>query len=161
MDNNIFRKKSIDRISSPESLTNYIKVANPSVWLVLVAIMMMLIGLLLWASIDDISDNFSFYILSDGQKCVCYLPENDENLLIGNETINIEGAEYALGTVASMPEKMDKEDSDEAYILHLMDNDSDKELWVYKIEVKAELPEGIYTGYLNGKSIKPISYITN
>ncbi len=46
----LFRKKSMDRISSPEQLNDYIKVTTPSVWLVLVATIIILIGVLAWSS---------------------------------------------------------------------------------------------------------------
>ena len=48
MDNSIFRKKSIERISSPEQLGDYIRVSNPSVWIILGAIIVLLIGSCVW-----------------------------------------------------------------------------------------------------------------
>ena len=34
MSDQIFRKKSLDRISSPEQLNDYIRVANPGIWMI-------------------------------------------------------------------------------------------------------------------------------
>ena len=45
----IFRQKSIDRVSSPEQLNDYIRVTTPSVWLVLVAIILLLAGMVAWS----------------------------------------------------------------------------------------------------------------
>ena len=45
----IFRQKSIDRVSSPEQLNDYSRVTSPSVWLVLLAIILLLLGLLAWS----------------------------------------------------------------------------------------------------------------
>ena len=39
---NLFRKKSLDRISSPEELHDYLRVTSPSLWMVLAAIMVLL-----------------------------------------------------------------------------------------------------------------------
>jgi hypothetical protein len=58
MENPIFRKKSLDRISSPEALDDYLHVTTPSVWLVLVAIIMLLVGMLIWSHIATI-DSFA------------------------------------------------------------------------------------------------------
>ena len=58
MDNQIFRKESLDQISSPEQLNDYLRVTNPAVWLVLTAVILLLAGMLLWASVASI-DSFA------------------------------------------------------------------------------------------------------
>ena len=45
----IFREKSMDRVSSPEALNDYIRVTTPSVWIVLAAIVILLAGMLAWS----------------------------------------------------------------------------------------------------------------
>ena len=42
MDNQIFREKSIKRISSPEELNKYLRVTNPGIWAVLLAVIVLL-----------------------------------------------------------------------------------------------------------------------
>ena len=58
MENPIFRKKSLDRISSPEALDDYLHVTTPSVWLILIAIIMLLVGMLIWSYVASI-DSFA------------------------------------------------------------------------------------------------------
>ena len=53
----IFRKKSIDRVSSPEQLNDYIKVTTPSVWLILFATLILIAGTLFWAIFGKIEVN--------------------------------------------------------------------------------------------------------
>ena len=50
----VFRKKSLDRISSPEALNDYIHVTSPSVWLVLIAIVVLLLGMLAWSVLGTV-----------------------------------------------------------------------------------------------------------
>ena len=45
MEESLFREKSIERISSPEDLSNYLHVTRPSVWLILAAVILMLLGI--------------------------------------------------------------------------------------------------------------------
>ncbi len=45
----IFRQKSMDRVSSPEQLNDYIRVTTPSVWLVMAALVVLLVGMLAWS----------------------------------------------------------------------------------------------------------------
>ena len=46
----IYRKGSLERIQSPEQLNDYLRVTNPSVWLLLTAVILLLAGLLVWGS---------------------------------------------------------------------------------------------------------------
>ena len=50
MDKNIYREKSIKRVSSPEELNDFIKVARPSLWLAIAAILILLAGMAVWAA---------------------------------------------------------------------------------------------------------------
>ncbi len=54
IDSSLFRKKAIEKISSPEQLTTYLKVTNTGVWVVLVAIILILAGLFAWASVGTL-----------------------------------------------------------------------------------------------------------
>lgn len=50
MNEPIFRKKSLERISSPEALNDYLHVTTPAVWLVMTAVILLLAGILVWGS---------------------------------------------------------------------------------------------------------------
>ena len=44
----IFRQKSMEKISSPEQMNDYIRVSNPSVWMILAAVIVLLAGVCVW-----------------------------------------------------------------------------------------------------------------
>ncbi len=46
---NLFREKSLQKVSSPEQLDDYIRVTSPSVWLILLALIILLAGLLAYS----------------------------------------------------------------------------------------------------------------
>ena len=50
----LFRQKNLDRISSPEQLRDYIHVTTPGVWIVLLAIIILLAGVLIWGAFGSI-----------------------------------------------------------------------------------------------------------
>lgn len=56
MQNNIFRKSSLESISSPEQLNEYIKVANPGVMGILAGLAAIMISVGAWAIFGSISD---------------------------------------------------------------------------------------------------------
>ena len=51
MSEQLFRKKSIERISTPEKLDDYLKISTPSLWLVMFAVISLLVGILIWSSV--------------------------------------------------------------------------------------------------------------
>ena len=57
MSDSIFRKKSLDHISSPEEIDDYIKVTKPGMWLVLAAIVLMLTAVIIWGIVGEIEVN--------------------------------------------------------------------------------------------------------
>ena len=63
MNESIFRQKSLDRISSPEEIDNYMKVTRPSLWLALGVIVLLLAALILWS----VTARIEATTVSDGQ----------------------------------------------------------------------------------------------
>ena len=50
MENQLFREKSLNRISSPEELHDYMRVTSPKLWMILGAIAVLLVGFIVYAS---------------------------------------------------------------------------------------------------------------
>ena len=44
----VFREKSLEKMSSPDQMDDYIKVMTPSVWIALIALIVLIIGILVW-----------------------------------------------------------------------------------------------------------------
>lgn len=44
----VFRKKSMERISSPDQIDDYIRVTTPAVWITLFVLIALLVGILIW-----------------------------------------------------------------------------------------------------------------
>ena len=54
MENQIFREKSLERLSAPEELNDHLHVTNPAIWVVLAAVVLVLSGLLIWSNFTSI-----------------------------------------------------------------------------------------------------------
>lgn len=57
METNLFRKSSLERISSPERLNEYIKITHPGVWSVLLGCLALLIAVGFWGFYGSIPDS--------------------------------------------------------------------------------------------------------
>ena len=59
MEQQLFRKKVIDRISSPDRLQDYMRVTNPGVWIILAAVILLLAGLFVLSIVGHIDITIS------------------------------------------------------------------------------------------------------
>lgn len=50
----VFRQKTLNRISSPEQLTDYLRVTNPGIWLFLAAVIVLLAGIFVWSAVGTL-----------------------------------------------------------------------------------------------------------
>ena len=50
MESAFFRKKSMERISSPEQLNEYLRVSSPKTWILLASVLLLLVGFLIWSA---------------------------------------------------------------------------------------------------------------
>ena len=60
MNKQLFKKSSMDKVSSPEQLQDYVRVANPGLWMVLSAIVILLAGVIVWGFIGKIDTTYNF-----------------------------------------------------------------------------------------------------
>lgn len=58
MASNIFRKKALDTVSSPEQLDQHVRITRPSVWVVMIAIICLIIGGGIWACTAEMTRGF-------------------------------------------------------------------------------------------------------
>ena len=90
-DKQVFRKKSLERLDSPEQLNDYIRVTNPGVWLLLAGIIVLLAGACVWGFVGRIGQreiNNAAGIVQEG-KLRCYIDEKSTDGYTSKVEINI------------------------------------------------------------------------
>lgn len=70
----IFRKKAMDRISSPEELDQYLTVTGPGVWFPLITVVILLIGALVWMTLGHVDVTMNVAVMAREDGIVCYIP---------------------------------------------------------------------------------------
>lgn len=78
MNSSIFRKKSIDRVSSPEQLDDYIRVSNPGIWLVLLACIFLLAGVCVWGVFGRLDTTVEGKAVVEEGTMTIYVQEDEE-----------------------------------------------------------------------------------
>ena len=90
----LFRKKTLDRISSPEQLTDYLRVTNPGIWVVLVTVILLLAGVFAWSLVGTLETSAEVKIaVSDHTAKV--IPLGSESLADGMP-LRVSGQEYQI-----------------------------------------------------------------
>ena len=156
MDNQIFRKKSLDKVSSPEQLNDYIRVSNPGVWLVLAAVIVLLIGVCVWGIFGRLETTVgSAAVVKDGEMTL-YVKEEYLGKITEGMTVRVKENEYLITSVETKPQTS-PEGFDE-YMLHLSGMHVGE--WVFGVSaMQTDLADGVYEAEIVIESIAPMSFI--
>ena len=163
MENKLFRKKSLERISSPEQLHDYMRVTSPRLWMILAAIVILLAGFIAYASTASMENTMPIKVRADNIDSF----REEENGEIVTEPVTVfrtslptsykevveTGMRLRMGNVEGtigMIAMIDPEEGDEGMLL-IIDMDNDKLL----------LPDGEYDAELVLETTTPVSFLWN
>ena len=130
----IFRKETLERISSPEQLTDYLRVTTPGLWIVFAAIVAMLIGFFTWMSVGIIETTVPVGVSMQNHNAEVAIISSDSTMekdmtlrVGGEETVILSTSTDNLGRTVGTAE--------------------------------VNLPDGTYDGSLVTESIHPIQFL--
>ena len=156
MNTNLFRKSSIDRVNSPEQLNEYIRVANPSVWLILAAIVALLTGVVIWGVFGTIETTIETGVAVETNTAVCYVSEEDVARLEVGMSVSIENSTGSIKSIAKTPVQIDETFSD--YMLYLTGFARGDFCYAVEVEVSG-IADGVYGAVITVGSIQPITFV--
>lgn len=156
MNTNLFRKSSIDRVNSPEQLNEYIRVANPSVWLILAAVVALLVGVLIWGVFGTIETNIETGATVEKTTATCYVSAEDAARLETGMSVTIENSTGSIKSIAKTPVQIDESFSD--YMLYLTGFTKGDFCYAVEIEVSG-VADGVYAAVITVDSIHPITFV--
>lgn len=133
MKTSVFRKKTLDRISSPEQLTDYLRVTNPGIWVVLAAVILLLAGIFAWSAVGTLETTAQATVVVES-RVAQVVPSGAESLETGM-TLRVAGQETALLTA-----------------------ETDDYGRVYGT-AEVDLPDGAYEGTVVTESVHPIQFL--
>ena len=158
MENGLFRKKSLERISSPEELHDYMRVTTPRLWMLLAAIAVLLIGFLVFASTANMENTTKIKVTVEnletsgeegtGATAIYYssLPMSYKDVVEAGMKVRIGSEEGKIDLIAMVNSE---EGEQEIELLIAMDNPS------------LSLRDGEYDCELVLESTTPISFLWN
>ena len=160
MENGIFRKKSLDKISSPEQFNQYLCVVNTGVWLVLAAVFLLLSGFWIWGFFGALKTTLPVAAAVDGGNMVFYVPSEQAQGIEEGMKVEVSDVEYVVSKKSVRPEKVS--DSLEPYLQYLGGFEEDSFVFAIDAEpVEDAVADGQYEAQIVVESVSLMSFLWN
>ncbi len=91
MENNLFRKKSLDHISSPEEMHDYMRVTSPKVWMILGAILLLLAGFIIFFATARMESSIHLKAECSYGSAFSYIPTSQMDVVKIHMPVRIDG----------------------------------------------------------------------
>ena len=154
--NDLFRKKSLESIASPEQMNDYIKVIGPGLWRVLGAVIVFLVGVIIWGVYGRLETGVDSVAFVNDGLAVSYVEKDIADDLREGSVINVGGVLSDVISVSSAPVQASA----------VYDQATDTALgysgyeMLYAITSRSDLPDGSYNAQIIVEQIHPMSFIT-
>ncbi len=162
-DNRIFRKKSLERVASPEQLNDYIRAASPGMWMVLLAAVVFLAGMAVWGTAGRLETTVRGAVAVKDGTAVLYVAEESAGSIRPGQTVKAGGAEFAVGETGGepvLPSGENDSDAMGAYLLHAGGFAEGE--WLFGIPLDGpSAADGIYACEVVTGSVSPLSFLLN
>lgn len=156
MNEKLFRKSSIDRVNSPEQLNDYIRVANPGVWIILLSVVFLLIGVIIWAVFGKIETKVDTTLVVEDGKAVCYIASSDYSSVSTSMRVRLDDAEGTVTALGNTPVEITADYS--AYFFFLSGLQIGD--FVYRASVNLSgVEDGVYSASIIVDTINPIYFV--
>lgn len=157
MNDKIFRKKSVDKMSSPEQLNNYVKVTNPGVWMALAAIALLLIGICVWGVFGKLETKLTVAAVSRDGQTILYVKEDNVASVQENMSVYIGDETYKVTSISAQAVTVTEEISE--YARHTGELSIGE--WVYVVQIDGSMPDGVYKAQIVTDSVSPLYFVFN
>ena len=132
----IFNQRAAEKLRSPDDLDKYVRVANPSMWVVLVACAALLVGLLAWGVFGAVTTSVGAAGVSVEGKVMCFLPANESMKVQVGDEANVNGEHMTVSDIAALPVSRDEADEilQNDYLLNALVTGD----WTYQISFEGD-----------------------
>jgi hypothetical protein len=140
----IFNRAATDKLRSPDDLDKYVRVTNPSVWVILAACIALLVGLLAWGVFGAVTTNVSATGVSIDGRAMCFLTAEDVAKVHVGDNVSVNGEGMTVAKVATVPVSRDEAHGimKSDYLVSTLVNGD----WVYQVTFEgdaSDLPDSV------------------
>ena len=141
MENKLFRKASLDRISSPEQLHDYMRVTSPRLWMVLTAILVLAAGFVVYACTANMESTLDLTVKAEFGTLSADLPLSKLDLVKIHMPVRFDGT---TGTISNIYQ------SSRLVLNIVFDSNAPLEdgLYSFEFQDREDLPAGLNDEFL-------------
>ncbi|MBQ6583326.1 MAG: hypothetical protein IJH77_05825 [Mogibacterium sp.] len=152
----LFREKSLEAVESPESLNDYLKVTSPGIWMVMAAVILILIGGIIWSIFGQINTTVKIAVSATAEGTICYVPYEKMEGVIQAGSVNVDGKDWPIrvdgkATMATVTEEMNP-------FLRVAGGLEVGDV-IVQTALEDGLAEGVYSGSVVTESLHPIALL--
>ncbi len=159
----IFREKSLERIQSPEQLNDYIHVSNPSVWMILGAIVALIVGVLVWAGVGIIEEKSPGALVVRDGVATCYVAQDRSGDVAPGDAVRVKtsaGQEAASGIVTQVADQPVSTSVLAGAVGDALGEDVfGTAAWAAEYAVSGDIPDGVYSADVVTASYHPFALL--
>lgn len=160
MENSIFRRSNLERISSPEQLNDYMRVSNPRIWTALIAVAILLISFIVWGVFGKLPTTLSLKGVANNGVVICYVPMDRAEDIEPGDLAMVDKKAYEVSDIAGIPlskAEIDQE-QDSDYVRSVLQLDE----WNVKVTIGAsDITDGIVDITITTDYTNPMSFLIN
>ena len=130
----VYREKTLERISSPDQLTDYLRVTNPGIWVILAAVIILLAGVFVWSCTGVMETKAQATVIIKND--VAEVATRDAKDLKEGDELRVGGESYKISSVA--------------------EDKFGRRIGIAQVD----LPDGIYDGVVIVEKVHPIQFLT-
>ena len=167
LSSSLFNKKATEKLRNPDDLDKYVRVTNPSVWVVIAACVFLLAGLLVWAVFGSVTTSVSAMgsvvtMKKTGEPAaLCFLNTDDAAKVHQGDVANVNGEQMKVQSVDKIPVSAEEANTllQSDYLVSALVKDD----WAYTAYLEGDisgLPENVpLTVSIIVERVPPISLI--
>ncbi len=159
---NLFRKSALQHVSSPADLDDYIQATRPGTWLVVIAAIIAIAGLLTWGVFGRVATTIDDNGIASNGQIVCYLNQQDFSEVQKGDSATVDNQPATVSDVVQTPVSKREAASgiDDDYTVSMLELDE----WNYQVNLTMDNPPDdgtLVPIVITTQEVAPISFVLN
>lgn len=153
----LFREQNLQRVNNPDALDDYIHIANPGVWMVLVIILLLLGAAVIWGLFGTVTVTTPGYLVVERGATTLWLPEEQALSTAPGSRVEAADTEGMVVSAAGAPEPVTE-------VMASVAEDGEIDVsrfgqWVCPLAASVNLPTGQYPATVVLQTYSPLELL--